>query len=817
MRPRLVLSIVAAGAAAVAVGVAIALRRGGAARAPEAPALAGRVVEIDGSPIEGARVALASGAPPPSRAEWAPILEAELFEARPTLARVPPDSTDARGRFRLPGPDPNEPAAYLVVDAGLDRVFVRPLGGDFRPDEEVDVGDVVAPATIAIAGIVVDERREPVGGARVRAVLDDPDSRVARRSFRFGERVQVFGGRVPEQSLREPQERRAAEATTAADGAFRLERAAAGARIQVTAPGWWPQSFDLPGGRSASGVDAVEIELEPGRTISIALVDERGEPAAGGEAWLGLCREVFSHPFRVSLQERFVADADGRVAVRGVPPGAIVVAARAAGAPRGSTHPTVETGDAPIVVRVATPGSVLASCRDESGGLVRASFELAGTDGRLTALPAAPAEEGRVRIGGLPPGVVVLLARAPGHEAQSRTLEVAAGRELETTFAMRRVQAARLRVVDGGGSPVEGAAVTVVEPRPLPAWQPQARFDGVTDARGVLELPPGPGDRFRVLVRHPAFATDPRDAELAAGALLEIALERGGAVEGVVSGALPRTERPWLIRLDGDDDSTARLRPRYTAADAAGGFRFARVPAGRYRIAAAPAPLSGAEAFDPAVVGSVTVETSRAARVELHGVAQAPFAALRGRVLLGGGPFEGARVRLGGDGGRAATTDSEGRFDLGSVSAGIWRVVVESGGGPEAPSARWIETPLDLAPGSEATELRVERGAPIRGVVKDVDRGRPVRGARVTAVGASRGIGPVELVAISDAEGRFETLPTPPGVYALLAEADSYHPAKGAAAVDAGDELSEPIVLWRIGASPCPAPRRGWARPAARS
>jgi uncharacterized GH25 family protein len=142
-----------------------------------------------------------------------------------------------------------------------------------------------------------------------------------------------------------------------------------------------------------------------------------------------------------------------------------------------------------------------------------------------------------------------------------------------------------------------------------------------------------------------------------------------------------------------------------------------------------------------------------------------------GRVIRDGAPFRGADVRLEGareEAGVApplrATTDEAGRFDFGTIPAGVWVVIAEAPGMTGDAERVDLRNPReDPAPDRLLLELRACRAA-LFGIVRDASGG-VVASARVRHAG-----GPI---AFSDAEGRYE-LCSEPGFAAIVAEADGY-------------------------------------------
>ena len=151
---------------------------------------------------------------------------------------------------------------------------------------------------------------------------------------------------------------------------------------------------------------------------------------------------------------------------------------------------------------------------------------------------------------------------------------------------------------------------------------------------------------------------------------------------------------------------------------------------------------------------------------------------ISGRVLAAdtGRPVKRARVMIagGGRGGRAATTDDQGRYQIGELSAGNYTVTGSKNGFVDAVfgQRRPLQpgTPIALADAQAVTsvDLRLTRGGVITGHVMDED-GEPLSRALVTVqryqyVGGERQLRPAGGEQTDD-RGQFRVFALPPGDY----------------------------------------------------
>jgi hypothetical protein len=243
--------------------------------------LTGRVVESDGSPVAGIRVALLEF-------QGSLLFDgAALDEEKPSL-ELEETVTDTSGRFLLGGA--NQQALHgLGVDLGGPRSTLRVLDQALVHHERTDIGDVVLAAFGVLTGRVVDDRGAPVAGARVRCAQLPPQIlQVQPQEFRSdvviamnrgamggqGEAILELPGWVSAQLDRLP----VPTTQSGADGRFRLEgvplaKVVGGADLR----GYVGTTFgplDLTGG----GQDAGDLVLKHGRTVHGVVEDSSGGP-----------------------------------------------------------------------------------------------------------------------------------------------------------------------------------------------------------------------------------------------------------------------------------------------------------------------------------------------------------------------------------------------------------------------------------------------------------------------------------------------------------------------------------------------------------
>jgi hypothetical protein len=252
--------------------------------------------------------------------------------------------------------------------------------------------------------------------------------------------------------------------------------------------------------------------------------------------------------------------------------------------------------------------------------------------------------------------------------------------------------------------------------------------------------------------------------------------------------------------------------------DAGGAFALS-APDGATLEARHPRYAPGRVALDFAA------EAARRVVLRLGQAGERPApAAIRGRVVSGGAPVEGALVtarqlRRGGPGpagepvAAQALTDAEGRFALPDLDPGRYLLAASREG---LTSSRAVVA----RPGEEAV-LELSRGGRLAGFVREAGSGRPLVPFRVELRRGGRGARfPVRAATFVDATGRFELPDVPPGPALVSATAPGHLPSEevevvipehpGAAEVEiripAGGSVSGRVVDRATGA-PLPGAR----------
>jgi RNA polymerase sigma factor (sigma-70 family) len=289
-------------------------------------------------------------------------------------------------------------------------------------------------------------------------------------------------------------------------------------------------------------------------------------------------------------------------------------------------------------------------------------------------------------------------------------------------LALRR--AARTTVAVGGAGALAAMAITVLA---VAVWPGQRDGGGGGAGTSRWKLP-----RFSALLG--GGPTAPGAQATIDGIVL--------APDGKpVAGAVVTARLVTMWRPGGMSFGTERPLPAAMAvSDRGGSFKLAKLPAGKYVIAAADARHAGAYERD--------VEAPAAGRVELRlGAGGFP---LSGQVLdQGGGPIPGARVMAQG---RwlamfTAVTSPQGEYRMMLPESISEIIVVASGYGPLRLSGR--------IQGEERRVLRLAPAARVSGQVLAGGRGVAGAAVRLLPVGSSMGRDRWEEEVTADEDGRF--------------------------------------------------------------
>ena len=790
---------------------------GVAVRAPEGPTLpppstsgvrlAGFVLDGAGLPVVGAEVSA----------------ELEKGAADKALAPPAPATTDVGSSIALDAPgagsgsgSATKPAIAVSLPTGIDGRFVvegldpgryrvRVSGAGLLPAEvryvpvPSDATRIVVSRQVGISGNVTDAAGKPVAAATVGVRGDSIGGELdgttdATGTFSFPElpegRYQVFAwqgalaaraqrvnrlgaGPFPPVELRlEPaaivvgrvidrdegtgmaaaielrpsgddQAPRYARSTD--DGTFKIEGVPNGTWIaDAFSPGYLsPGGIEIEAGKGVP-----EIALARGATIEGKVVDADGKTIAGAtvRALSGGANPVETSSI-VDLDKlrRF----SGRMAAPTAP-------APGLGGTSGSDPSFIPRGELGVMVgpipplpppgvAIATPASVVAT----AGVMVSEPTPLAIDPARASIWTTG--SDGVYRIRGLVKGKLTVLAVAAGYaEGRSREVAVDTGQTIAKVDIVLSPGTILVgKVTDQHGVPVIGAQVTA---------KPEvgAQLDAFTDEAGGYRLGPLTG---KVDLHAGAYGHGDANKKL------ELAPVKGTAAEeqhedlvlvvadAVLAGTVDDTSgAPVAAATIEIVGGSADGRAGVVGAD--GTFSIDQLPAGALKIRIRHPDYPTKEMEVAATNGGARVRLRLPLGGSVEGAAIEETSAA---------PLASATITATGPGGATAeaTTDKAGRFKLGPLEAGAWKLTLKIAG--FVPASRRVDVTAGRTPGQATVrDIRLElaRGATVGGTVRDA-RGQRVSGATVRVV-PLKGSG-FAVDGTTDALGEFTIKDAPTG------------------------------------------------------
>lgn len=682
-----------------------------------------RVLDPAGEPVPGVTVE----AHVPSVRDAGSLLFAGGVESAPPGEPLASGVTGEDGRVVL------EAVPVGTVDLALSAEdwVVRTIPDLEVPPEGVDLGDQELHRAVSVQGRVVDPEGRPVPGAEVMATRNAE--------------ILHFKG----------------DLTAGEDGRFVVEGLDPRGEIylRARAAGWIPGP---PVKVTLPPEGEVEVPVREGRTLTGRVVDaESGEGLEGLDVELFARRKVavagMGSAMSVMPAGKTTSGQGGTFRVEDLEPGTVVLNVSGGGYQPAELQVSVpeDRDPEPVTVRLK-PGETLRGrvLGPDGGPVAGATVEATGAESRQMAQTAA---DGTFVLEGLAPGELRLVATASGGlrgEAAAR-----AGSGEEVVLRLERPGRIVGRVLDPEGSPVAGASVMQFGPDDFSRGPLKTGADG---GFSVEEAEPG---TWRLSARAEGFAGSPaREVEVKAGedSVVELRLERGGVVEGVVRG-LEGSELDRCRVLGGGAET--RVQPD-------GSFRLEGVRPGRVTVRAMVVPGGRAR--------SVVVDLPDPAEPAWVEIDFGGGATLTGTVTRAGLGVPGLAVSViavGGTEGASTTTGEDGAWRVEGLEPGEYQVQVRT------PGAEVLTGQHLVLEGDLRLDLEVPAGG-LEGRVLDRETGLPLAGAAVEA----RRVGIPEMVrrASSGEDGRYRLGELPDGEYAVTMEARGYRSERVPAAVREG-------------------------------
>lgn len=580
----------------------------------------------------------------------APIAGAlvSLEQARGSSRR---GTTGVDGTFRIAG---IEEGSHTLVVRARDRLTLR----DEIHTREGDLGIILLPPAVTMAGIVLDPNGVPLAGARVQATkrtVEDPgaanEAGGRRGRGQRGEPREFNGpeGRGGRGQFMNPGARRAqarASAWTGQDGGFVLRLPEPDGDWSVTAshPTLKSETLESVQVRGAP-LEGLTLRLSIGASVTGRVLTLGGLPVARASLTLRTAGEVWAGPPSMTRSED-----DGSFRVTGLDPGEYELRAQGAGfAPTRVPNIVLATNQSQSLDVLLEPERVIRGSVVSASGVPIAGARILGRSEVERPRPAQSDAAGFFELGGLGSGTLDLQVRSDGYQTwRQEGVSTAVG---------------ELRIVMQPSFSLSGVVLDA-ETR-----EPVARANlSLRSAEGEIADDNGPrglgrrdgGGRGRTNDEG-AFTID----QLSAGTWT-LTVEANGYLSAELEGlVLPGGAVEVLL------DAGARVRGRVTdrSGDPIGGVQVRVLSSG---------------------------ETNSADAMETDSSAT-------------GAP--GRRLRSNRPVGRS-TTDDDGRFDITGIPTGIFRVVFE-----HTEFAPLQREGVLVAPGAASPELQevMDRGSEVTG------------------------------------------------------------------------------------------------------
>lgn len=619
-----------------------------------------------------------------------------------------------------------------------------------------------------VVGRIVDGRGEPLSGARV-LLFKRRDQVIREFVEREGRRYRLLDRRPIE-----------VEIGPGGDGRFRIDSVVPGRwEIVVVHPDlapYGPSAFEVPEGGT---VDLRSITLAPGGRLAGRVTDTDARPVEGARLEAGPVSRTTWYRDDPFPSARGASDAEGRFELTGLPLGEPVELIAEHSDHRGARIAAVELPlDRPLLVELSPGGRIFGRVvgldgeplerADVRAWAIHSSSPSVGT--------ATTGADGGFEIKALATGTFNVQVEAPGyprHEAGG--VEVAEGERsgpLEVRLEAAEVSG---RILAPDRTAAADVAVVVDYQRSVASLGPEPftysagihwrdRSQARTDSRGefvIRGLKPG---RATIVVEHESLGDAAAEIDLRAGVNpIELRLQTSGRIHGrvvdvhgspvanawVTLAPATKPARGWAGRAR--RFPLAQSPGQAVAGD--GGFVFRRLARGEYRLQAAAPGLRQETPPVTVTLGETplpSIELTLAPGEEIHGEIVGLTADTRQPTLISaqgpGGETRGAQV------------DEEGRYRLGGLGAGRWKITVF------APGGRLLNAVVDVVEGAGPYRLDFDLQSGLRLTGRVRAAGEPLAGA---SVGLRRLDGEHVTDATTEADGTFRVQGLAPGAYSL--------------------------------------------------
>ena len=699
-------------------------RRGVRLQLTEGTSVRALIVDVSDHPVEGATMEMrpsASG-------------DADPFTSMTDSPIVFRGASGTDGSITLSG-----------VPAGkLDLLVTAPCCGAYRvrgavisaSDRSKDLGKIVLPPGATLSGRVLDARKQPVEGAKIRVTEANPSRFV----------LMVDPSKDP-------------DAVSGTGGVFTIGSRTAGEHVDLSATREGYQDLEIPG---------VEVTAEPliltmkaASRIAGKVLSSEGKAVPGASVML--LRIVSSSggggASRMTSAAYDDTTAEGSFDFKDISPDTYSLAVKAAGFQDFLRHgiQVPEGKDVEGLSLDLLPEALLEGTITSPDGMpvIGATIEMvsdADPMARRYRSSTTSDGAGMYQLHGMKPGALTIQISHELYPRLAKDIELRPGAN-HMDFQLAGGNSVAGRVVAETGAAVQGASVSV--------YFPPRQVRATTEADGTFLLRGMPDGDFPLNVAKEGMvpAADPTMVHVAGAPVdgLLVVLRQGVVIYGSILG-LPEDK---LAQVGIEAYEQEGYDYRVTRSDSQGGYRIPNLRRGRWFVSA---HLPGGSRQATA---EVTLEEGASEmRVDLR---FGEGLRLSGHVLHAGAPVAGASISVSGkevNSYAEASTGADGSFALEGLEKGIYDLHVQ-----DRQSLRYAQQ-VDVQNDGDIVVNIPE--AAVSGRVLDAIDGTPISGASLAlrnAGGASRFTGSAST---SDDAGVFELRNVADGDWALTATKEGY-------------------------------------------